>query len=55
MSVTYKSERKRSVAECRRLREVHACPRSCDFWNVHRQGKFLPFCPGAHAAEFSRK
>jgi hypothetical protein len=46
-----KPEHRNAVRECRRLRDVGSCPRSCNHFALGSQDRRLPFCKDAWAAE----
>ena len=55
VTVTTKSQNTLAIAECKRLRRVHLCPRKCDHWAVHTGRAALPFCKEAYIAEHGRR
>lgn len=55
-TVTTRSDKyKPAIAECKRLRKVHSCPRECDCWHPGWRGKYPPFCKSAMSAERRRR
>ena len=50
-TVTVRSEYKRAIAECKRLRSTSHCERKCDCWHPNWRGKYPPFCGAAMGAE----
>lgn len=50
-TVTTRSDKTMAIAECKRLRADHSCPRECDCWHPGWRGKYPPFCKSAMSVE----